>query len=44
MEAGLLVRNLVRWPTRGGGEQETDSRRVLKEESIGFAYGLGCQI
>lgn len=48
VEAGLLVRNLVRWKpgvcgvyeSGGGGEQETDSRRVLKEESIGFAYGL----
>lgn len=39
-EAGLLMRNLVRWPTCGSGEQETDSRRVLKEELIGFAYGL----
>lgn len=40
VEAGLLVRNLVWWPMRGGGEQETDSKCVLKEDSIGFAYGL----
>lgn len=30
----------MRRPTCGGGGQETDSRHVLKEESIGLAYGL----